>query len=155
MKPNPTTLRILLVLSIIYGASMFLSGLMMAVALPSLDAIYRANQSLLPSEIFTMWQRAAAVPRLLYAGLAALGAMSVVGCVLMWNLRRSGYHFYAIAQLLMLVLPLLFLGTGYLGLGDVMFTALFLLLYYMQLKRLGALDPADPTDPQSPMDSAE
>ena len=138
-------LRILLVLSIIYGAMMFFSGLTMAVALPSLDTLYRANPSLLPDTLFTMWERMAAVPRLLYAGMAALSLMSVVGCVLMWNIRRSGFHFYAIAQLLMLVLPLLFLGTGYLGLGDVMFTALFLLVYYLQLKGLGAFDNDDPT----------
>ena len=140
MNNSPTTLRILLVLSIIYGSMLFLSGTMMALTLPSLDAIYRANQSLLPSEMFTMWQRAAAVPRLLYAALALLGLCSVGGCLLMWKFRRSGYHLYAIAQLLMLVLPLLFLGKDYLGLGDLMFTALFLLLYYRQLKKLGALE---------------
>ena len=84
-------------------------------------------------------------PRRSHRAMAALSLMSVVGCVLMWNIRRSGFHFYAIAQLLMLVLPLLFLGTGYLGLGDVMFTALFLLVYYLQLKGLGAFDNDDPT----------
>ena len=147
MNKNPTTLRILLVLSIIYGSMMFLTGILMAVALPSLDAVYRANQSLMPAEMFTMWKRMAAIPRLLYAAMAALGAMSVVGCVLMWNLRRAGYHYYAIAQLLMLVLPLLFLGKGFLGLGDVMFTALFLFIYYLQLKSLGAFDGDNTADP--------
>lgn len=150
MNKNPTTLRILLVLSIIYGSMMFLTGILMAVALPSLDAVYRANQSLMPAEMFTMWGRMAAIPRLLYAAMAALGAMSVVGCVLMWNLRRAGYHYYAIAQLLMLVLPLLFLGKGYLGPGDVMFTALFLFIYYLQLKSLGAF-----SNPPAPEEEGE
>jgi hypothetical protein len=149
MNQSPVLLRVLLVLSIIYGAMTFLSGTMMAIALPSLDAVYRANQSLLPSAMFTMWERAAAVPRLLYAALAVLSLASVAGCVLMWNLRRSGFHLYTIAQLLMLVLPLLFMGKGYLGLGDLMFTALFVFIYYRQLKQLGAFDdeprPA-PTD---------
>ena len=63
------------------------------------------------------------------------------------KLRRSGFHFYAIAQLLMLVLPLLFMGKGFLGLGDVMFTALFLLIYYLQLKSLGAFDGDNTADP--------
>lgn len=153
MKRSPITLRILLVLSIVYGSMMFLSGLTMAVALPSLDSLYRANEAMLPETVFTMWERMAAIPRLLYAGMAVLGLMSVVGCVLMWNIRRSGFHFYAIAQLLMLVLPMLFLGTGYLGLGDVMFTALFLLVYYLQLKGLGAFDAAAPA--VEPTDDAE
>ena len=139
-------LCILLVMSIIYGGTMFFSSFAMAVALPALDKIYSANQSLLPAELFTAWERMAAVPRPFYAAMALFGALSVVGCVLMWNLRRSGYHCYAIAQLMMLVLPLLFLGKGYLGLGDVMFTALFLLIYYLQLKRLGAFDPQEALD---------
>jgi hypothetical protein len=41
------------------------------------------------------------------------------------------------------------MGKGYLGLGDLMFTALFVFIYYRQLKQLGAFDdeprPA-PTD---------
>ena len=65
----------------------------------------------------------------------------------MWNLRRSGYHCYAIAQLLMLALPLLFIGKGFLGLGDVMMTALFLVVYYLQLKRLDVFSPKElPSD---------
>lgn len=136
-------LCILLVMSIIYGATMFLSSCIMAVALPSLDKIYSANQSLLPAEFFTAWERMAAIPRPFYAAMALCGALSVTGCILMWNLRRSGYHCYAIAQLMMLVLPLLFLGKSYLGIGDVMFTALFLLVYYFQLKRLGTFDPPE------------
>lgn len=152
MNQSPVLLRVLLVLSIIYGSMTFLSGTLMAIALPSLDAVYRANQSLLPSEMFTMWERAAAVPRPLYAALAVLSLASVTGCVLMWNLRRSGFHLYTIAQLLMLVLPLLFMGKGYLGLGDLMFTALFVFIYYRQLKQLGAFD--DEPHP-APTDSPE
>ena len=90
--------------------------------------------------MFTLWERAAAIPRMFYAAMAILGLLSIAGCILMWNLRRSGLHFYAIAQLLMIVLPLLFLGKGYLGLGDIMFTALFLLVYYIQLRKYGAFD---------------
>ena len=150
MNESPVLLRTLLVLSIVYGSMMALSGIMMAVALPSLDAIYRANQSLLPTEAFTMWERAAAVPRLLYAGMGLLALCSVMGCVLMWKLRRTGFHLYAIAQLLMLVLPLLFMGKGYMGIGDLMFTALFLFIYYRQLKKFGAFD-----DDEQPVEKEE
>lgn len=151
MNKSPVLLRTLLVLSIIYGSMTFLSSLMMAIALPALDAVYRANQAMLPSEMFSLWERAAAVPRLLYGGMALLSLLSVVGCVLMWNLRRSGFHFYAIAQLLLLALPLLFMGKAYMGVGDIMFTALFLLLYYMQMKNLGAFD----ADGQPPVSTEE
>lgn len=143
MKKSKVGLCILLVMSIIYGSMMFFSSFIMAVALPAIEKVYTTNQNLLPAEIFTAWERMAAVPRPFYAAMAFFGLLSVVGCVLMWNLRRSGYHCYAIAQLMMLVLPLLFLGKGYLGIGDVMLTALFLFVYYLQLKRLGAFGPEE------------
>ena len=144
MKKSKVGLCILLVLSIIYGTMMFFSCFGMAVALPALDKIYSAHPELLEElHATTAWERMASIPRPFYAAMALFGALSVTGCILMWNLRKSGYHCYAIAQLMMLVLPLLFLGKGFLGLGDVMFTALFLFVYYLQLKRLGAFDPQE------------
>ena len=148
MKKSKTGLCILLVLSIIYGSVMFFSSITLAVALPFIDTLYSANRDLLPPEMFTAWERMAAVPRPFYAAMGLLGALSVTGCVLMWNLRKSGYHCYAIAQLLMLVLPLLFLGKGYLGPGDVMFTALFLFVYYLHLKRLEVFTPPEAKAPE-------
>ena len=92
MKKSKVGLCILLVMSIIYGSVMFLSSFSMAVALPTLNKIYTANRSLMPDEMFTAWERMASIPQPFYAGMAVLGLLSVVGCVLMWNLRRSGYH---------------------------------------------------------------
>ena len=143
MNRDKTGLCILLVLSIIGGGMVFFTSLSMAIAQPIFDAIYTANQKLIPPEMVTAWERAAAVPRPFYAAMALFGALSVTGCVLMWNLRKSGYYCYAIAQLMMLVLPLLFLGKGDLGIGDVMFTALFLFVYYLQLKRLDVFAPRE------------
>ena len=143
MKKSKTGLCILLVLSIIYGSLMFFSSAVMALALPAISGIYSAHPDLLPAEMLTAWERMAAIPRPFYAAMAFFGALSVTGCILMWNLRRSGYHCYAIAQLMMLVIPLLFLGKGYLGIGDIMFTALFLFIYYLQLKRLDVFTPKE------------
>ena len=135
---NPRlTLRILLVLSLVYSALSALAYLGMSLLMPSMQRIYEANPTLLPGEMVVMWERIAAVPRILYAVQGLLAALSFTGCILMWHLRRSGYHTYAIAQLLLLLLPLLFLGKGYLGLGDIMFTALFLLVYFLLLRQLG------------------
>ena len=149
MNKSKIGLCILLVMSIIYGVMMFLSSISLAIAMPMLDQFYSSHPEILESfHATTAWERMAAVPRLFYAGMAFFGLLSVVGCILMWNLRRSGYHCYAIAQLMMLVLPLLFLGKGYLGIGDVMLTALFLFVYYLQLKRLGAFDPKESISPE-------
>ena len=148
MKKSKTGLCILLVLSIIYGATLFFSNIVLAIAMPTLNAFYTSHPEMLEAfHATTAWETLAAVPRTYFAAMGLLGALSVVGCVLMWNLRRSGYHCYAIAQLLMLALPLLFIGRGFLGLGDVMMTALFLVVYYLQLKRLDVFSPKElPSD---------
>lgn len=143
MKQSKIGLCILLVMSIIYGSMNFFSNLSMAVALPTINKIFSANPGLLPAEMNTLWERMSALPRSYFAVMGLLSALSVVGCILMWNLRRSGYHCYAIAQLLLILVPLLFLGKGYMGLGDVMFTALFLFIYYRMLKNLGAFAPQE------------
>ena len=139
MNPNShqTTLRILLVLSLVNAVVSFLAYLGMALLLPSMGRMVEANLAIFPAEFAVMWERMAAVPRPLYAAQAALYVLSFAGCILMWNLRRSGFHAYAIAQLLLLLLPLLFLGKAYLGLGDLMFAALFLTVYYLLLRQLG------------------
>ncbi|MBP3763827.1 MAG: hypothetical protein J6I49_08125 [Bacteroidales bacterium] len=134
------TLRILLVLSMLNAGMSALAYLAMAVLLPQFQQVYEAQPDLVPETMHVMWERMAAVPRLYHAAWALLNVLSLAGCILMWNLRRSGFHAYAIAQLLLLLLPLLFLGKGYMGLGDIMFTGLFLLVYFLLLKSLGVFD---------------
>ena len=135
-------LHFFLVLSIISAGSTIFSDLMFALFMPQLDRVYTAlaQTGTFPHEIFTAWEQAKAIPRPYYGAMAALAILSLTGCILMWKLRRSGFHCYTLAQLLMLLLPVLFLGVGSLGLGDVMFTLLFVVVYYMLLKNLGAFD---------------
>ena len=137
---NRLTLRILLVFSMIGGLASAFSYFMMAAFMPHIERLVESQPALLPDQMHVMWERMAAIPRPFYAALGALNLLSLVCCILMWNLRRSGFHTYTIAQLLLLLLPLLFLGKAYLGLGDIMFTALFLLIYYLLMR--------SQTDPQ-------
>lgn len=139
-----TILRILLVMSIANAALSFFGDAMMALFMPYFVRFYEANPSMLPSEVHTMWEMMTAVPRPYYGALALLFLLSLAGCILMWKERRSGFHSYAIAQLLILALPLLFLGKGHFALGDLMFTLLFLLVYYLLLKKLDVFDPKEP-----------
>lgn len=151
MKQSKIGLCILLVLSIIYGAMMFFSCFGLAVAMPALNNFYSAHPDILEEfHATTAWESLAAVPRPFFVAMSLFALLSVVGCVLMWNLRKSGYHCYAIAQLMMLVLPLLFLGRDKLGIGDIMFTALFLFVYYLQLKRLGVFAPKESLSSEEP-----
>ena len=156
MKQSKVGLCIFLVLSIIYGATMFFSGITMTVAMPFLNRYYAAHPEFLEEFHATVaWETMSSIPRLFFAAMALLGALSATGCILMWNLRRSGFHCYAIAQLLMLLLPLLFLGKAFMGIGDIMFTILFVTFYYLQMRRLGVFGYDDAVTPPSEGDSEQ
>lgn len=147
MKPT-TILKILLVLSIINAVFSFLAEGMMALFLPTLDRIYSAHPEVLEEFHMTAtWEVMSQVPRPYYGGMALLSGLSLAGCLLMWRLRRVGFHCYTLAQLLMLLLPLLVLGKGAVGLGNVMFTILFVAYYWLLLKRIDATTGANPFDP--------
>lgn len=153
MNSNKTLLHILLVLSFIGAGTSAFTYLITALFLPQLAATFEANPSMLPAEMYTMMERFFEVPRPYYAACSLLYGLELAGAVLMWNLRRSGFHCYTIARLLLLLLPLLFLGAGYVGWGDLMFAALFIVLYYTLLRQLdvfkdngGEPDDNIPTD---------
>ena len=149
-KSNLTTLRVLLVMSMIGSGMSLLAYLMMACLLPQFREVYEANQNLFPEQFVTAYERMLEIPQRFYAGCTVLYALSLMGVILMWKLRKSGFHCYALAQLLLLLLPVLFLGRAYLGLGDIMFTLLFVASYYLLLKSLGVFAPPEenPTDNQ-------
>lgn len=63
---------------------------------------------------------------------------SFIGVAKMWKMRKSGFHFYAIAQILILIIPSFF--NKYVSIGGVVssaiFTGLFIWFYYVQSKRM-------------------
>lgn len=134
---NRTTLRVLLVLSMIGSGFSFLGYAVMAAAMPAVQAAFGQMQQQVPAELAVAYERLFAMPRLFFAVSAVLCALSLLGVTLMWRLRRAGFHCYALAQLLLLIVPVLFLGKEFLGLGDIMFTALFVAAYYFLFKSLG------------------
>jgi len=85
--------------------------------LPGLDAILNATPSFF------------LISALLYGG-------SVTGAVMMWQLRRIGFHFYTIAQILLLIDPMYFLNLHGPSILDLLITGLFVVLYSTQLKQM-------------------
>ncbi len=63
-----------------------------------------------------------------------LSALSFAGAIFMWDLRKIGFHFYALAQISLLIVPKLFIrGLPFPGL-ELLISFLFVLLYYKFLK---------------------
>lgn len=134
---SKTTLHVLLVLSMIWAGLSCLSNLMMGLLLPFFQDYYTSHPGLMPEEFYVTMERMFEVPKSYYLVCSLLFALELAGAILMWNLRRSGFHSYTIARLLLLLLPLLFLGRGYVAVGDIMFALLFILVYYLLLRQLG------------------
>lgn len=145
---NTTALRILLVLSMIWASLSCLSYLMMGLMMPAFQDYYASHPNMMPEEFYTMMERMFEVPKSYYLVCSLLFALELAGAILMWNLRRSGFHSYTIARLLLLLLPLLFLGRGAMAIGDVMLALLFILVYYILLRQLGVFGPQTSDAPE-------
>ena len=135
---NKTFLHVLLVITFIFAGISCMSNFMMSLLQPSLQQYYVAHPEVLPEQFRTAMQTYFDVPRGYFLASGLLYLLEVIGGVLMWNLRPSGFHCYTMSRLLLILVPLLFLGKGFLGLGDIMMAALFIFVYWMLLKQLGA-----------------
>ena len=62
----------------------------------------------------------------------ALYVASFVGVLMMWKLQKRGFHIYAIAQILMLIVITVFTKITF---GPVLWTALFIAMYYPHYKK--------------------
>ena len=134
---NKTVLHILLVFSILWAGLSALSYLVIGATLPTLKDYYTAHTDVLPEQFYTMMMQLFEVPRAYFFSCAVIFAFEVLGAVMMWRLHRSGFHCYTLSRLLLVLLPLLFLGRGAVALGDVMLALLFIMLYYLLLRQLG------------------
>lgn len=133
------SLRIVLVLSFIGSGLSFFSYLMMSLGLPSMQALYNSGSMTFPSEMTVYVEQLMETPRAFFVCSSLLYAMSIGGLALMWNIRKNGFHMYTLAQLLLLLVTVLFLGRERLALGDVMFTLLFVVYYFIAMRQLDAL----------------
>jgi len=65
---------------------------------------------------------------------AILYLISVTGVYFMWKLKKKGIHFYAIAQILLVILPLIFISTNLSVLPNLIIVGAFIFMYSRHLK---------------------
>ena len=141
-----TLFHILLVITFIFAGLSAFSYLMTALLLPTMQQIYADNPTMLPEQFSVMMQQMLDTPRGFFLGAGLLYVLEVLGAALMWRLRWSGFHCYTLARLLLLLLPALFLGRGFVGIGDIMMALLFVAVYYMLMRQLTAAPPEPPQE---------
>jgi hypothetical protein len=92
------------------------------------------------NDLIEMFERMAAHWTIMILSTILLAIMSVIGVWMMWSLKKTGYLFYATAQILWALMPFIFLGVNWFSLLVVflggIFTAAFLIMYGTQLKHM-------------------
>ncbi|MBQ8703276.1 MAG: hypothetical protein IJ524_02745 [Bacteroidales bacterium] len=141
---HKTLFHLLLVITYIFAGLSAFSYLVTAAMLPTMQQLYADNPGLLPEQFGVMMQQMLDTPRGYFLGAGLLYLLEVLGAALMWRLRWTGFHCYTLSRLLLLLLPLLFLGRGFVGIGDIMFALLFVAVYYMLMRRLTADEKEPP-----------
>lgn len=118
---RPTFLSILCILTYI-GSGLYILGALITTVL---SGVLEAIGTQIPSELSML------IPDTgLFAGIIILLAAvaSLVGAIKMWKLQKIGFTIYAIAQVVMLVAAF--------GVMSLIFTGLFIGLYFMNLKHM-------------------
>ena len=125
----PMFFYIMLVLSMVNAGMTFISSIILGFAAPSI--VEMNNNGTLPiSEKFSVAvDSLSQMPQYYFFITALFWALSFYGALAMWKLRKTGFHCYTLAQLIILLLTVVILGKANLSLGDVMFTILFIVYY--------------------------
>lgn len=68
-----------------------------------------------------------------YLAILLFTLLSLTGALLMWNLKKNGFHFYTIANIILVYLPVVWAGTP-LNIATVFMSAAFIGMYALHLR---------------------
>ncbi len=123
---RPPTLTMLCILSFIGSGGTALSSLFLTMAY---DIIPLAlEQSPFP-EAETVIELVKAAGRMFFLITGLLNLVSLTGVIYMWKLKKKGFHFYTLAQLLILAVPLLMIKGYQIPFTTFLLTATFIFGY--------------------------
>jgi len=139
---RPQLLTVLAILSFIGSGASFLSYFLMIAYYDSfltliqndLSEAYSQMGMDINSEMLSEFFEKAGRSFFLFMLLAYAG--SLYGVFKMWHLQKEGLHYYAIAQFVILILPLIFISTQMSVLPGLLLSSLFVLLYYRSFKMM-------------------
>ena len=135
-EPAPKRPRLLMILCVLTfagsGLNIF-SGLVIASFFTTFQTIIQqlAEKFDLPGMEILL----SAPPSFFFISALIYGG-SGTGAVLMWRLRKTGFHVYTISQILLLIAPMYFLKMPGPSILDLLLSGLFIILYSTQLKSM-------------------
>jgi hypothetical protein len=132
-KKRPNLLTILCILTFIYSgigafsnlmvfiffdASMkFAAELVKAFKLPGMDLFLDAKPNY-------------------FAATALINALALAGAIMMWQLRKLGFHIYTVSQILVILAPMYFFRLPGPDFFSILLSGVFVLLYSSNLKKM-------------------
>ncbi len=129
-KPKrPQLLTILCILTFIGSGLGVFGFLIVAVNYENTMEIMRNVYANMPEAAFLLH-----APRDFFLISFVLSASSVLGAIMMWNLRKIGFHLYTSSQLIYLVVPFIYFGGETNPIMNIILTALFVYLYARNLQ---------------------
>jgi len=138
INKRPQLLSVVAILSFIGSGLSFFSYLMMSLFYHYFLDIMNTNvgevykqMGIDPDMIIDFFKNAGR-PFFMLSTLAYAG--SLYGVYKMWNLQKVGLHYYAISQLIILLLPLVFVSTQLSVVPGLLLTITFVLLYNRSFK---------------------
>jgi hypothetical protein len=128
---RPTLLTVLCILTFIGSGMNLFSSMFIATFYDSYTEIVRMFAEKFDlSGIEAMLEAKPAF--FLVTGLFYAGSLS--GAVLMFRLKKTGFHVYTVCQILLILAPMYFLHLPSPGLFEMLFSGIFVLLYGINLK---------------------
>lgn len=134
-KKRPQILGVICILTFIWSGYGILYNLMYAIFYNTFKEIFTTMEFPAPyKELKPALLQVLSAGRWFFVAGFLLSFFSIFGAVKMWNLQKKGFHLYTISQILLLMLPLIFIKTGGLQSVDFLITAMFVAMYATHLK---------------------
>ncbi len=143
-QQRPSMLLALCILTIINNGFSILSGLMYYILYNKLPAILETFSETMSEKMLeingneNIFEEAINLivntPRIYYLLLVLVAVLAIVGAIYMLKLKKLGFHFYIISQILVLALPMIFISVKSFSFGGFVISALFVYLYSKHLK---------------------
>ena len=71
-----------------------------------------------------------------FAATALINALAVAGAIMMWQLRKLGFHIYTVSQILVILSPMYFFRLPGPDFFNILLSGVFVLLYSSNLKKM-------------------
>jgi hypothetical protein len=135
-KERPQQLTILCIFSFIGGGASLLSNFMIYSLFDQFKEYFKdgATQKILGSEIdmgFIL-----NIDPNFFLGQIIFYSFSILGVFFMWKGSMKGFHIYSISQILLLIIPEIYVPSLPFPLFEILLTIVFILLYFKNLKSI-------------------